>query len=70
MALDLDYAIVVPSRRRPHNMPTIRALLPTAMVCVDEREIADYQLFVPGERLLAHPPMALWQARTELPDIS
>lgn len=54
---DLDYTIVVPSRRRTHNMETIRKLLPTALVCVDERERWDYSMFVPDENLLVHPPM-------------
>ena len=37
----LDLAIVVPSRRRTHNMATSRLLLPTAIVCMDEREADD-----------------------------
>ena len=53
----LDLAIIVPSRHRPHNMPAIRRLLPSATVCVDEREVDDYALVVPRDRLLAHPPM-------------
>jgi hypothetical protein len=58
----LDYKIVVPSRKRPHNMPVITGLLPTSLICIDEREEADYAPFVPKERLLLHP---LWKgART------
>jgi len=53
----LDYAIVVPSRARAHNMPTIRALFPSAIVCVDEREKEDYAKEVPADKLLLHPPM-------------
>lgn len=53
----LDYAIVVPSRRRPHNMQVIRALLPTALVCIDEREQAEYLEVVPADKLLLHPPL-------------
>lgn len=53
----LDYAIVVPSRKRPHNMPLLRSILPTAIICVDEREIADYAHLVPEHLLLSHPPM-------------
>lgn len=54
---ELDYTIVVPSRKRAHNMPVIRSLLPTALICVDERERYDYALHVPSDRLLVHPPM-------------
>ena len=53
---ELDYVIVVPSRRRTHNMARIRKLVPTALVCVDERERWDYADVVPDERLLVHPP--------------
>lgn len=53
----LGYAIVVPSRKRVHNMPVIRELLPDAVICIDEREHADYQDAVPPGRLLLHPPM-------------
>ncbi len=53
----LDYQILVPSRRRTQNMPLIRKLLPTAIICVDEREEADYAPLVPKENLLLHPPI-------------
>ncbi len=53
----LDYTIVVPSRKRAHNMPVLRSLLPTALICVDERERQDYAPFVPQNKLLLHPPM-------------
>ena len=53
---DLDMAIVVPSRHRSHNMPTILSLLPTALICIDEREEWEYRLEVPEDRLLFHPP--------------
>lgn len=53
----IDYAIYVPSRKRVHNMPAIRALLPSAIICVDEREIDDYKDAVPADKLLPHPPM-------------
>jgi hypothetical protein len=53
----LDYTIVVPSRKRSHNMPILRSLLPTAMICVDERERLAYAPFVPDSKLLLHPPM-------------
>jgi hypothetical protein len=51
----IDYRIVVPSRKRPHNMETLRWLLPTATVLVDERERDDYKPFVPRELLATHP---------------
>ena len=55
---DLDYTIAVPSRKRAHNMPILRMLLPTAVICVDEREMAEYSIFVPKDKLLPHPPLA------------
>ena len=51
----LDYAIVIPSRRRSHNMPIVRSLLPTATICVEDSEADDYLPFVPKEKLLVHP---------------
>jgi hypothetical protein len=53
----LDYVIVVPSRRRVYTMATIRSLLPTAKVVVDEREEFEYATEVPRENLILHPPM-------------
>ena len=53
----LDMAIIVPSRRRIHNMGLIRLLLPSAIVCVDEREADDYAEFVPQQNLMTHPPL-------------
>lgn len=52
-----DYQIVVPSRKRPHNMETIRWLLPTAKICIDEREVDDYAPYVEASRRLVHPPI-------------
>lgn len=52
-----EYSIVVPSRKRPRNMETIRWLLPTAKICIDERELKDYAPFVEKSRLLIHPPL-------------
>jgi hypothetical protein len=67
--VSLDYQIVVPSRRRAHNMRVIRELLPTASICIDERERADYASEVPADKLLVHPPMDGWIAlRHELDD--
>lgn len=52
-----DYAIIVPSRRRTHNMPLLRRLLPTAIICVDEVEARDYRACVPEPNLAFHPPL-------------
>ena len=52
-----DYRIVVPSRKRAHNMDTIRWLLPTALICIDEREVDDYAPFVDKANMLVHPAM-------------
>lgn len=38
-------------------MPTIRALLPSAIVVVDEREADDYLQHVPKSNLLTHPSL-------------
>lgn len=54
-----EFTIVVPSRKRAHNMALIRELLPSAVICVDEREVEDYADLVPQERLLLHPPMEI-----------
>ena len=53
----MDYRIVVPSRRRAHNMETIRWLLPSAVVCIDEREFDDYARVCDVNRLIVHPPI-------------
>lgn len=53
----IDYAIVVPSRKRAHNMPLIQSLLPSALICIDETEVDDYAGAVPKDRLLLHPPL-------------
>ena len=52
----MRYQIVIPSRRRADTMKPLMALLPTAFICVDERERADYAAVVPKKRLLVHPP--------------
>lgn len=51
----IDYEIIVPSRHRVFNMERIRALLPTAIITVDEREKDEYSHAVPKDRLLLHP---------------
>jgi len=71
----LDYTIIVPSRKRVKNMPLIRSLLPDALICVDQREVADYMPHVPVEKMLIHPPMeglgtvlnwAMFEIKTEI----
>jgi hypothetical protein len=52
-----DYTIVVPTRKRMHTMGMIQWLLPTAKICVDEREVDNYLPFVKREKMLIHPPM-------------
>lgn len=47
------------SRKRAHNMPLIRELLPSALICIDEREGEDYAPHVPAAQLLLHPPMEI-----------
>jgi hypothetical protein len=46
--------VVVPSRRRVKNIPTILSLLPDAVICVAESERADYAAAVPRKQLLCH----------------
>ena len=55
--MDLDYRIVVPSRKRSGNMKRIRRLLPSATICVDEREEKAYSKVVPKGNLMIHPPL-------------
>lgn len=52
----IDYQIVVPSKGRPGNMAGIMDLLPTAAICVDEREEAAYRDVVPKQKLVLHEP--------------
>ncbi|MFZ5896449.1 MAG: hypothetical protein ACOY0T_35675 [Myxococcota bacterium] len=54
---DLDYTVVVPSRKRAHNMPLILSLLPTALICVEDSERDEYAAVVPKKQLLLHPPV-------------
>jgi hypothetical protein len=49
------YEIVVPSRNRANNMETIRWLLPSAKVCIDVREVADYAPYLEHSRTIVHP---------------
>ena len=53
----LDYTIVTPSRKRTHLITHYQQLVPSAVICVDEREYDDYAPLVPKEKLLVHPPM-------------
>jgi len=57
MKQGVDFQIVVPSRHRVFNMETIMALLPTAIVTVEESEMKDYAHSVPKEQLLPHPKL-------------
>lgn len=50
----MKIALVVPSRKRAGNMERIMRLLPTASICVDEREEADYRRVVPKKKLVLH----------------
>lgn len=52
-----QYRLVVPSRGRAEQIPGLMALLPSATICVDEGEEADYKPVVPRRRLLLHPPL-------------
>jgi hypothetical protein len=52
-----EYQIVVPSRGRAHNMETIRYLLPSSLIAIDERDVEAYAPFVEGSRRLIHPPI-------------
>lgn len=52
----MDYKIVVPSRMRTDNMARIESLLPSSVVCVDEREREEYEAVVSKDRLWLHPP--------------
>lgn len=49
--------IVVPSRRRSHNMPRLLRLVPSAIICVEDSEVEDYARFVPRNQILPHPPL-------------
>lgn len=49
--------IVVPSRKRTHNMPRVLGLLPGALIVVANRERSDYAAVVPRDRLLCHPDL-------------
>jgi hypothetical protein len=51
-----EYTIVVPSRARPGSVPKVLRLLPTAVVCIDDRERDDYAAVTPASQLLLHPP--------------
>lgn len=51
----MEYTIMVPSRARAETMPALREILPSAIICVDEREADDYRRTVPAENLVLHP---------------
>jgi len=52
----VKYRLVIPSRRRAGKIAGIMGLLPTAFICVDEREEAEYRQVVPAKRLWLHAP--------------
>lgn len=47
--------IVVPSRKRPGNIPKLLQMIPTATICVAKSERADYAAVVPKGQLMTHP---------------
>lgn len=51
---DLDYRIVIPSRKRSKNVRRARAILPTATWYVNEEELDDYAPLVPPDLLVSH----------------
>lgn len=54
-AADLDYRIVVPSRRRPHLMAGVLRILPTAYVSIAEEEVEAYtEAGLDENRLMVH----------------
>ncbi len=53
----LDYRLIIPSRKRSENVPSVRELLPTATWYVDERERDDYASAVPDDLLATHVPV-------------
>lgn len=57
MSTRIPYTIMVPSHKRPANMPRILSLVPDALICVDKREEAVYRKVVPDKQLVLHPPL-------------
>ena len=58
-----EYAIVVPSSRRPENMKKILGLFPSAFIAINKSEREDYEGVVPQSQLLVHPDMMLIETR-------
>ena len=52
---DLDYALVIPSRKRVGNMARINELFPWSIIYIAESEYDDYAKVVPKERIMTHP---------------
>jgi len=52
----IKYRLVIPSRGRADKIARILALLPTAIVCVDEREHLEYRKAIPVKKLWLHAP--------------
>ncbi len=50
-----DYAIVIPSKGRPHSALKCLSMVPRAVVYVDERDVEEYSL-IPKSQLRTHVP--------------
>jgi hypothetical protein len=58
MAAPESRVTVIPSRRRPGNIPNMMRCFPDAYVCVEDSEENDYKDVVPHGRLVLHPPLS------------
>jgi hypothetical protein len=58
-----NYEIVVPSKGRPGNMPSLLRLFPSAIIVVNKSEVPIYAEVVPKAQLVAHPEMKLIETR-------
>lgn len=63
---DLDYQIVVPSRKRTERIPTILNLFPDAHIWVHESEKEEYLQVVPENQLKLHNEFGLANIRAEM----
>jgi len=52
---DLDYALVIPSRKRTANMKHITHMFPEAIIYVAESEYDDYKKVVGDNEIMTHP---------------
>lgn len=54
----MEVKVVIPSKNRVDTIATnTLALIPNALVCVEESEIEAYSRVVPHDQLLPHPPL-------------